>query len=169
MRLSRHSSNQYLPQLISLCGTVVAGTNVAFPDIFTAALPPTNRDHILPILAATTNNLIFNESGTIYAQWQQVGIDETNLLLATTNLANTYASANGGGDDGSKTLYSNQVALAQQVSHQRPANSVNRPAGDSRGQITAQADSRVIAQVRAQPPLRARRIIRRSVMFCRPR
>ncbi len=101
--------NQYLSQLQNLCGYITGTNGIAFPDIYTAALPPGNRDALLAQLS--TNGLQFNETGTIYQQWLSVDTAETNLLLASLQLSNTLAEMVEKAQV-ANAIYSNQINLA---------------------------------------------------------
>jgi hypothetical protein len=104
--------NQYLSQLQNLCGYVTDTNGNTFPDIFTAGLSPDVRDGI--IAALSTNALQFNETGTIYQQWQAVQSAETNLLLASIQLSNTFATMVTD-QQVANAIYTNQVNLAELI------------------------------------------------------
>jgi len=126
--------NQYLSQLQNLCGYVVNTNNIMFPDIYTAALPPGARDALIAQLE--TYGFDFNETGTIYQQWLAVDTAETNLLLASIQLDNTFATMV---EDRqvANAIYSNQVQLAGLIL----TNGQQISAIDvQQGQIQAQAD-----------------------------
>jgi hypothetical protein len=101
--------NQYLSQLQNLCGTITGTNGIAFPDIYTAVLPPDSRDALVAQLSA--NGLQFNETGTLYQQWQAVESAETNLLLASLQLTNTLAAMVEKAQI-ADAIYSNQINLA---------------------------------------------------------
>lgn len=134
--------DQYLTQLQNLCGYVEDADGNSFPDIFTAILPPASRDAI--VTQISTNGLQFDETGTIYQQWQAVQTAETNLLLASIQLTNTFATIVEDAQIGN-AIYSNQVQFAEVITsdgHQISA------IDQQEGQVQAQA-ALATAQVNA--------------------
>jgi len=134
--------NQYLTELENLCGYVIDADNNETPDIFTAALSPGVRDILRGQLSASGYQ--FNESGTIYQQWQAVETAETNLLLASIQLSNTLATIIKDAQVGN-AIYSNQVQFAELIL----TNGQQISAIDlQQGQVQAQA-ALAIAQIQA--------------------
>jgi hypothetical protein len=126
--------NQYLSQLQNLCGYVADNNNSTFPDILTAALPPGPRDALTAQLS--TNGLQFNETGTIYQQWQAVESAATNLVLASVQLSNTFAMMVEKARVAS-VIYSNQVSLAELIlTNGQQISAIDQ----QEGQVQAQGD-----------------------------
>lgn len=128
--------NQYLSQLQNLCGyTLDANGDPSFPDIFFCSLPPGVRESVAAqCLPAGTYQL--DNTGTIYQQWQSVQTAETNLLLATTQLNNTFATILYDAQVGN-AIYSNETSFAQTIlTNGRTISTIDQ----QEGQVQAQTD-----------------------------
>lgn len=135
--------NQYLSQLQNLCGYTTDTNGNPVPDIFFAALPPGVRESVAnQVLPGGIYQL--NETGTIYQQWQALESAETNLLLATVQLSNTFSMMLVK-QQVADAIYSNQVRLAELIL----TNGQQIAAIDQQeGQVQAQADE-AIARIQA--------------------
>jgi hypothetical protein len=133
--------NEYESQLEDLCGYTLDTNGNPVPDIFFAALPPGLRESVGgSALPAGLYQL--DQTGTIYQQWLMLGSAETNLLLAETELTNTFAQILVD-QQVADTIYSNQVRLAELIlTNGQQISMIDQ----QEGQIQAQADL-AIAQV----------------------
>jgi len=135
---------QYSGQLLNLCGYYATTNGNPIPDLFFAALPPGQRESFAAQYVTDGSYQLGSHSGTIYQEWQALQSAETNLLLASVNLSNTFATMI------TKKLiadaiFSNQVRLATIV-----LSDGQQIAGiqDQEGEVQASTDQ-AIAKIQA--------------------
>jgi hypothetical protein len=127
---------QYGSQIVNLCGYVNTDTNGdPVPDIFFAGLPPGERESFAQQII-TNGTYQLHQTGAIYQQWLSLELAETNLLLASLNLSNTFATMLTK-KQVADAIYSNQVRLAVTIQ-----SNGQQIAGIQvqQGQVQAQAD-----------------------------